>query len=261
MSIRRRVQDPLVGFGWAGYVSSVVLVALGAAVLAGVEVRYELLKLILNTLGVDAMMYFVLRLSFLGFAIFGLSVSVVTGVGVLAAFCIVPYRVRPVVQWVLFVVCVAWFVLPSVGSVVWYRAGQGGGYRIYQLLEVLGVVLVGAVLFSVTRSKLVGLMWGGAVMLVAANAVWYQIAMDYLPGTVGLFAPFDFYDFTSYSLIFQLLTAGSVVYWAVVERRKVVPERACPMCAYDLVGIADDGCCPECGHLVSVGSGEWGVWG
>ncbi len=254
MSKRERIKDPLIGFGWAGYVCAGVLVVLVSLVVAGVEVRYALMKLILGTLGVVAMILFVSRLVFVGIAIFGLSMSVVSGVGILVAFCIAPYRVRPVVQWVVFVLCTAWFLVPMLGMGVWYRAGLGGSFRIHQSLEVLGVVLVGAVLLFVTRSKFVGLMWLGAVLLVAANAVCYQITSDELPGAVVLFYPFDYFWFTSYSLIFQLLTAGSVVYWAVVERRRVVPERACVMCGYDLVGLHDDGCCPECGESVGLGA-------
>lgn len=252
MSKRERIKDPLIGFGWAGYVGAGVLVVLVSLVVAGVEVRYALMKLILGTLGVDAMILFASRLAFFGFAIFGLAMSVVTGVGILAAFCVAPFRVRPVVQWVVFILCTAWFLVPMLGMGVWYQAGLGGSFRIHQSIGVLGVVLVGAVLLFVTRSKLVGLMWLGAVLLVAVNAVCYQITGDELPGTVVLFFPFDFFWFTSYSLIFQLLTVGSVVYWAVAERRRVVPEGGCRACGYDLVGLGADAVCPECGESVGL---------
>jgi hypothetical protein len=112
MRKRKHIKDPLLGFGWVGYVSGVILIALVAAMVAGVELRYELLKLIVSTLGVDAMMYFVVRIGFLALSIFEPSVSVVTGAVILVAFQVSPYRIRPIFQLVVFSFCTVWFLVP-----------------------------------------------------------------------------------------------------------------------------------------------------
>lgn len=128
MAIRKQFKNPLLGFGWAGYLCAAILFVLIAALVAGVELRYELLKIMPSSFGVDGMMFFVRRLPFLGFSIFGLSVSVVTGAAILFAFKVAPYRVRPLFQVLVFLLCTSWFVVVSEGYIVVNRSGFGLGY-------------------------------------------------------------------------------------------------------------------------------------
>ncbi len=247
MRKRKHIKDPLLGFGWVGCVSAVILIALVVAMFAGVELRYELMKLVVSAFGVDSMMLFVIRLPYLGFSIFGISVSIVTGASVLLAMKIAPYRFRSSIQLLIFVLCTFWFVVALEGNLALGRARFGFNFYRFQLLEVLGVALTAVVLVFLTRCKLVAVLWGLAVVLTLFNAVWIHKTNDFPPGDVVIFYAFDMFEYTSFSLVFDLLTMGSLLVWAVLGRRKVLPEHMCESCGYDLAGLEDVTACPECG--------------
>lgn len=261
MSVRKRIKDPLVGFGWAGSVSSAVLVALIVAVLVDVEIRYELLKLILFVFGLDAMVYFVNRLHFLAFNLFGVTVSAITALAALIAFNVAPFRVSLLWQIVVAFVCSIWFLVSIESSIFVGRnmAGQSWNFpmiSVFYISEVVGTVLAGLLILYLTRSRFVAAMWGLAVV---AAILRYVLILDFgktLVDAPSLFYVFDYYEYSVLSLVFDVLTMGSLILWAVLERRKAVPELMCQSCGYDLVGIQGDACCPECGQHVSVGSVE-----
>jgi len=254
MGIRKRIKDPLLGFGWAGYVCVAILIAFIAALVAGIELRYELLKLILHTLGVDAMMFFVSRLAFAGFSIFGVSISVTTGVAILIAFKVAPYRVAPLLQLAIFMLCAGWFLVPITSYRVVGRALFGSSsFANYYLMELVGTALIGLVVFYLTRSRLVATMWALAVALALAITIWYKATGMYPPGTIVLFYGFDMYEYTSLSLAFDICTTGSLVLWAILERRKILPDLMCHNCGYDLAGLSGEFACPECGWKSETG--------
>ncbi len=258
MDIRKRIKDPLLGFGWAGYVCTAILIALISALVAGIELRYELLKLILATLGVDAMMYFVFRLVYVGFALFGVSVSLSTGVAILVAFRIAPYRVHALLQLLLFLLCTAWPIVSIEGYLAVGRTSFSLNFYVFQLLEVFGIVLIGSAVIFLSRSRFVAVMWALAVALALANAVWIQNTGSNPPGTITLFRAFDFYHYTSLSMAFDVFTMGSLLLWAILDRRKILPAQMCHSCEYDLAGLPGDAICPECGRkeaLVSIPRG------
>lgn len=226
-----------------------MLIALIAALVVGVEIRYELLKLILASLGVDAMMFFVRHLPFAVFAIVGASISVTTGIAVLIAFKVAPYRFNPPLQLVLFLLCAGWFLVPiRTYRVVEQALFGSSNYSGLHLMEIVGTVLIGSVVFYLTRSKLVGAMWALAVAIASTKEIWIVNTGREPPGTVVLFWVFDFVAYTSYSLAFDLLTMGSLMLWAILERRKILPAQMCHSCEYDLAGLSGDAACPECGH-------------
>ena len=114
MKPRKREQSPLIGFGLAGYIAAAVLIAIIVSMAMGVDLQYQLLRLITATFGVDVMIDFVVKLFGPWFAIFGPTISVLTGVFGLLAFQISPYRLRLVNQ-------LAWFSLCVVFPFVWSR--------------------------------------------------------------------------------------------------------------------------------------------
>jgi hypothetical protein len=118
-----------------------------------------------------------------------------------------------------------------------------------QTMDVIGVAVVGVVVIRISRSKLVAAMWGTAVVLALVDSMWIVKTGEYLPGTLLLFYGFEYCEYTSLSLLFDLLTVGSLLVWAVLERRKVLPEHMCESCGYDLAGLEDVTACPECGDM------------
>ena len=249
MAIRKRIKDPLLGFGWAGYICAAILIALIAALVAGVEIRYEILKLIQTTLGVEAMMLFVIHLPFAGFSIGGVSISVTTGVAILIAFKVAPYRINPLLQLAVFLLCAGWFLVPLKTYRVVGRALFGSlSFANYYLLEIVGTVLIGLVVFYLTRSRFVAAMWALAVAVASINALWFANSGISPPGTVSLFTAFDLAEYTSLSLAFDTFTMGSLVLWAILERRKIFPDQMCQSCEYNLAGLSGDATCPECGR-------------
>lgn len=259
MKARTRIQKPLIGFGWAGYTAMAVLLALVVPVAVGVDLRYELLKLIRAAFGDEAMMWFVTRLPFLLFAISGPTISVTTGVAVLVAARIAPYRISLVKQAFVFMLCIAWALitvayfrapwLERVGSYffetsqfTWYLTG-------YNILSITGTVVVSALVVWIARSWIVAIGFILAVSAQFIEASWtIKAMMGTFPEPMILFTLFERGVYTVFSLAFDIFTVGPLLLWAIRERRKSFPSHACQRCGYDLAGIATTSVCPECGQ-------------
>lgn len=259
MKPRARIQKPLLGFGWAGYTASAILLAVIVPIVVGVDLRYELLKLIRAAFGDEAMMWFVTRLPFLLFAIAGPTISVTTGVAVLIAARIAPYRISLVMQAFVFTLCVAWVLI----TVAYFRTPwfeRVGSYFFettqftlylsgYNILSIIGTVVASVLIVWITRSWIVAIGFLLAVSAQFIEATWsLKSMMGTLPEPMMLFTLFERGAYSVFSLAFDIFTFGPLILWAVGERRKSFPSHACQSCGYDLDGIATTAVCPECGQ-------------
>lgn len=258
MKPRPRIHKPLLGFGWAGYLASAVLLALIIPVAAGVDLRYELLKLIQFTLGDEAMMFFVSRLAFAEFAITDPTISVITGTTVLIAARVAPYRSNPAYQLFVFLLCIAWaFITVAyfrtkpiawLGDSILGASQVGLNFSGYHILSIIGTIFAGLLLVWISRSWMVAIGYLLALSAQFVSASWsISTLMGTLPEPLILFKLFGRGDYSVFSLAFDIFTIGPLLLWAILERRKPAPDRACPGCAYDLAGIPEGAPCPECG--------------
>lgn len=259
MKHRPRIHKPILGFGWAGYTASAVLLALIIPLAAGVDLRYELLKLIQLSLGDEAMMFFVSRLAFAEFAISDPTISVITGTTVLVAARVAPYRINPAYPVLVFLLCVAWaFVTVAyfrAKPIVWLGDSILGASQIglnfsgYLILSIIGTIFAGLLLVWISRSWIVAIGFLLALCAQYVCASWLMgTTMGNLPEPLILFKLFGRGDYSVFSLAFDIFTIGPLLLWAILERRKPAPVRACQGCAYDLAGIPEGAPCPECGR-------------
>lgn len=259
MKQRAHIQKPLLGFGWAGYTASAILLAMIVAIAAGVDLRYELLKLIRAAFGDEVMTWFVLRLhTFIG-AIGYSTTSIITGIGLLVALRISPYRTNTILHLASFIICVIWAIVPiqffrltpveTVGEIIFGKGQFGIPIAGFFLLELIGTIIVAAAAIWITRSwtVLVGFLLAIATQIVASRWLINQPTIT-LPDSAILFMLFDIEPYSWFTLAFDICTIGSLLLWAILERRKAFPVHACKQCGYDLAGIPTESPCPECGQ-------------
>lgn len=259
MKQRTRIQKPLLGFGWAGYAASVILIAMIVAIAMGVDLRYELLKLVQTTLGDEIMIQFVARLPWVLFAIGDPTISVVTGIVILVICRIAPYRIGMITQLAAFALCVAWAFVAisfhrtnpfySIGTHIFGSPQTGYNMAGFYFLEGMGTIAAALLLIWISRSWIVfaGISLALATQVVAA--FWSTgLVRGMHPDSVILFTFFDIGSYSWFSLAFDICTIGSLLLWAILERRKAFPVHACKQCGYDLAGIPTESPCPECGQ-------------
>ena len=115
----------------------------------------------------------------------------------------------------------------------------------FYFLEAVGVTGLGIYVSMLTQSRLVIIAWLGALGINVASG----IHTAHVPlSTPAVIFSIGSGPFTWYALFFDLLTGGSLIAWAIIERRKRLPEVACPSCGYDLAGLSPSAVCPECGE-------------
>lgn len=184
---------------------------------------------------------------FLGYNIFGVTVSATT--------MLAPYRLSLVWQIIVCIVCTLWFIV-SIESFIFVGRNMAGQpwsiskISVVYFSEITGTVFVGLIVSYLTKSKFIAAMWGLAVVI---GILRYVLILDFgstYTDAWTLVVFFDYYDYTVLSLLFDVLTMGSLLCWALYERRRFIPDHSCPMCEYNLAGIHAEGCCPECGHKI-----------
>lgn len=251
----RECPRPLVGFGWIGWVSLVVLAL--AVVLAwrgGLGVRYQLMVWVTDLFGPESMFQFVYGLIFTAIWVWGPTFSVMTWLLILPAFHVAPRRIPRVWLGVLLVFGVGWplshaFPMAHLSSYVrasWVPSWLGSaasGWRATMTAELALVSLIGVGALAVmTRSKLVGIACVAAFLVSVArpalDSLWYWQAQVLIRVGVS-------------SFLWNAIVLGAMYAWAIRLRLELHPAHACGACGYDLTGLTT-GRCPECGEAVAI---------
>ena len=252
MKPRRRIHKPLLGFGPAGYVLAAIFLALLIPSLAGVDMQYETQKLITVLFGADAMMRATAYGQIFYLQQFDMGINLITACAGLVAFKIAPSRIKRRNQLAWFCLSALWIaptliLYNAIVQVYGHSTIHSGLKSIYLTMSLgtLGVTVAGLFAGYITRSKIVSIGWAIALVL---NLL--QIGQLY----TGFYTWFDwplislgsFWISTSF-IFFYLCSSGSLLLWAILERRKPIPESLCHNCDYDLAGLAPSAPCPECG--------------
>lgn len=239
------------GWSWRGWIALVVLGVMLAAMARGVDLRFQMQKLIMP-LGWGAQSWFVA--GFLPSLRFGSemgAVGPVTLCWMLIVLHLSPIRGR---GWAYAAVTILSVALPW----CWWKASgvmmsmPASGGRVlpiapwvngpFALNAVLSYVPVLGVLFAATRSwRLVLLMMGAAVVLIMPTG---HVRFTRLSSGQSL----------AYTIGVNLVMCSMLAWWGVKARRRMWPEYMCQGCGYDLRGILAD-VCPECGKSINAQAG------
>ncbi len=255
MNPRQRAIKPLLGFGPAGYILVAIFLALLIPTLMGIDLRYELQKLIIYIFGADAMLSATAYTMLFSTTVFGMGINLITACVGLVAFNIAPFRIKRQNQLAWFCLCAFW-IAPTLilNNIIVHIFGHSTIYSgftsIYLTMSLgtLGVLVAGGFAVYITRSKIVAISWATALVLDLL-----PIAMFYSSGFYALFdwpliIPGNF-GISTVEIFFYLCSSGSLLTWAIIERRKPAPpSNPCPNCAYDLAGLPQNIPCPECGQ-------------
>lgn len=244
---------PLLGFGWAGWLMLLPLIALVAVVLTGYDLRYRIQELVLECFGLDALF------NFTNYGI--VHTALVAGIWppeprfgpialmiVLVALQVHPRRVGAIRLALVYALGVLgpallfWFMArPLRGWLVSTPAGSPG------MLEIGGIAylaLASTVLWLAVRS------WRVALLCLAC------LGLPVVVECIGLLAEFGDLPLSlanwsltlrpSMGAVMHLSLAAVLWTWAIHARLQVLPPHVCHTCGYDLRGSPSTPC-PECG--------------
>ncbi len=236
--MNRKIQvDPtrLTGFGVVGWIGLVVLAGLVGVAVSGFNPIVEAQRLVLVTLGVEAMFRATLFSMYLMLTWKGPTFSFVTLCVVLIGLAVQPRRVG----WWWFAFLIFWtFARPVLigfsgpGRLLpWWlqEPWLPAEWELY-LVTVLLVALLTRWWVATAGAALLCL--GGSVLLTAwpmmPQGVYITAGVVWNGGLLGL-----------------------LLWWAIRERRRWRPDRHCYACGYDVRTITT-GLCPECGEGVGM---------
>ncbi len=234
---------PLWGFGWAGLVLLPFALWLLWCFLHGPDLRFKLLELMNNTLGIQAVYWTVLGPLYHNWV--ALEVAGLGWWGLLyvpVALQIHPRRSRwwsaPLVVWAAVRAEVYTHALIRPGAALsgMLLAASGGLLTRDSAALLLCCLVDVALLIAITRSwfVLTALVAGTAIAIAADQ--WFTIRP----------APVSEWVFRMPAYVWHALAAGSLLAWAIRARRREPRPGFCSGCGYDLRGL-EQRRCPECG--------------
>lgn len=254
----RAAHKPLTGFGPIGWCAVAVLLGVAGVALTGLNLRYELFRLIANVFGIDALMSFTVQWVMFGLAIRGMSFTVIALVGLPIVAHIYPYRIG-FWRWA---VVVGWCVERSFSVVLWHQSvygplarfiGGDGDSGVFGLDFAssasmnarIGVALffelgTALVLWFFTRSWRVAAGVALVTIVMHTGLVtwggWDPLSPPWLPRVFGRHGTYLWY-----AAVFAILFA-----WAMHHRRRANRAGACLACGYPKRGRTQ-AVCTECG--------------
>ncbi len=261
MKPRQRAIKPLLGFGPAGYVLLIIFLALLIPTVVGVDLQYQFHKLTAYLFGNDAIFWLAVAARRVWIPMVQAKVSLLTAAAGLIAFHIAPYRIKPSTHIIWFVTCSFW----SLAAHILYDPSLHQFSRMYvnstkHLMTfgwlmaapgMLTMVICTAYAARISRSKIVTTSWSAALLLMIVWNIIRMTPMQYLSAFTlfrHTFFQYEHFRITPLWLLFFILTSSSLLIWAIIERRKPVPESLCRSCLYDLAGLPKNSPCPECGN-------------
>lgn len=243
----KRKRHELWGFGPAGWVGAVVLLVLLIPVSLGIDLRDHLLVLITHVLGIDATYFVVARvLPFNWMALNSPQLNLISLMLCLPAVFLAWKHSRSWWSVALLVLCA--FSAQATAefySFVWpHIVGPTSFDYMFTVLIVIQtlIALIGAgCVYGMTRTWAYATIWGAAAVLgVLQFCVWDHIIFSWKGASL-----------TVLSLLFHVVTAGSLYFWAVRLRLSKQDLTCCPDCGYELRGVPGP-VCPECGGACRV---------
>lgn len=235
------------GWSWRGWVALAVLGAMLVAMARGVDLRFQLQKMIMP-LGWGVQSWFAGRfLSDQYWIAWGAGFGLISLCWMLAALHSGPVR---------------WRGWAYAGLAAWAVAGPMVRFTLFSAMTSPGAWLARlvpngswpngafAISCAITHVPAVGLVW-------AATRSW-RLAAALLLASIVLIVPTGHFSFTKFSNEQSMLVAAgtnlvlaAIAFgWAIAARRRAWPAHVCRGCGYDLRGIRAD-VCPECGGTIS----------
>lgn len=241
-------RKPILGFGWAGIVASIVFCLLLIAHLSGFNLWHPILVVIHRVLGFDAVHFVVFNMTWY---LFSLTDPVFGPAG--ALFVIVAFRIAPIrLGWWRYALVIGTGLAMPIVAIrlfTFFSENQNftpsfiapNGFPKLAIAMAMGQGVVGIIaagaLWLATRSKLVLAGFISSAMVAFAR---------YWLGSLGSIDFSLHLSLNAPHMLFVIFTVGSTWAWAIRMRINWPRETACDTCGYDLRGLRDS-VCPECG--------------
>lgn len=239
------------GWSWRGWVALLVLVAMLAAMARGVDLRFQLQRLMMP-LGWGAQSWFAGEfLASLRFGAESLAAGPITLCWMLIALHVSPIRRRGATYGAMTVLCASlpWCWWKSTAAMMAAKFTFGG--LLPTAPWVNGVFAMNGVLSYVA---VLGVLWAAAGSWRLALAMMGAAVVLIMPSGHIMFTRLTSGQMLVYVVGVNAVLCSMLMWWGVRARRRAWPAHVCRGCGYDLRGIPGD-VCPECGAPFRNGGG------